>query len=66
MTKSGKNYPRNVTKTPLCVHLFPGKHSIDEVRTPAGKTVYLLNLPYFLAGKIQEYVRWLMKEKGAM
>lgn len=64
--KIRQKLPPNVTKTPFCVHLYAGQHSIDEVRTTAGRTIYLLNLPYFLAGKIKEYVRWLMEEKGAM
>lgn len=49
---------------PFAVRLYAGKLNIDEVKTPAGKAVYLLNLPYFLAGKVKKYVQWLMEEKG--
>jgi len=45
------------------VRLYAGQLTINEVKTPAGKTVYLLNLPYFLAGKIKEYIQWLMEER---
>jgi hypothetical protein len=45
------------------VRLYAGKLKIDEVQTPGGKTIYLLNLPYFFAGKMKDYVSWLMQGK---
>jgi predicted AAA+ superfamily ATPase len=45
------------------VRLNAGKLQIDEIQTPGGKRVYLLNLPYFSAGKIKDYVEWLIQEK---
>jgi hypothetical protein len=30
---------------------------------PEGKPYTLLNLPYFLAGKIYDYIEWLIEEK---
>jgi predicted AAA+ superfamily ATPase len=50
----------------FAVRLYTGNLSVNEVETPGKKKIYLLNLPYFLAGKIKEYVRWLIEEKGAM
>ena len=34
---------------------------IDTLQTPAGKVFQLMNLPYFLAGNIKEYVGWMME-----
>ena len=45
------------------VRLYAGPLKIDTIQTPAGKIFQLLNLPYFLAGKIKSYVEWMMEEK---
>jgi predicted AAA+ superfamily ATPase len=47
---------------PFAVRLYAGALKIDSIKTPLGKTFHLLNLPYFLAGKIKEYVEWMMGE----
>jgi hypothetical protein len=31
--------------------------------TPQGKKIRLLSLPYFLAGRVEKYVVWLMEKK---
>lgn len=38
------------------VRLYAGEYGITEAVTPDGKNYKLLNLPYFLAGKIYEYI----------
>jgi predicted AAA+ superfamily ATPase len=45
------------------IRLYAGKMSIDEIKTLTNKKVYLLNLPYFLAGRLEDYAKWLMKTK---
>lgn len=54
----------DVLAHPFAIRLYAGKLKIDEIETPAGKIIHLLNLPYFFAGKINEYATWLIKEKG--
>jgi hypothetical protein len=35
-----------------------------QTKTPEGKPyTLLLSLPYFLAGKIYDYIEWLIEEK---
>jgi len=34
-----------------------------QTKTPEGKPYTLLSLPYFLAGKINDYIEWLIEEK---
>jgi uncharacterized protein len=45
------------------IRLYAGKIKLDEVTSPGGKKVIFLNLPYFLAGKLEEYALWLMEQK---
>jgi len=45
---------------PYAVRLYGGPLDIVETQTPAGKKYKLLNLPYFLAGKLKEYVAWFV------
>lgn len=47
---------------PFAVRLYAGPMKIDTIQTPAGKIVQLLNLPYFLAGKIKAYSEWMMEK----
>lgn len=46
---------------PYAIRLYAGKMSVDEVTTPGGKAFKLLNLPYFLAGRLNDYVMWAMR-----
>jgi predicted AAA+ superfamily ATPase len=46
---------------PFAIRLYAGKIAIDEIKTPLGKKIYLLNLPYFLAGRLEDYAKWLME-----
>ncbi len=43
---------------PLAVRLYRGPLEITEAATIQGKKFKLLNLPYFLAGKIGDYISW--------
>ncbi|NIA30840.1 MAG: hypothetical protein GWP06_13120 [Actinobacteria bacterium] len=47
---------------PYAVRMYKGKLEIVENSTPAGKPYKLLNLPYFLSGKIKEYIEWFMTD----
>jgi hypothetical protein len=42
------------------VRLYEGAFAITESRTPEGKPYKLLNLPYFLAGRIHDYLELLI------
>ena len=46
---------------PYAVRLYGGPLDIIEAQTPSGRTYTLLNLPYFLAGKLKEYVAWFVE-----
>lgn len=47
--------------TDFAVRFYAGMISLEKHKTIAGKTYQLLNLPYFLAGKLEEYVRYFKK-----
>ncbi len=44
------------------VRLYGGDLKIDHLLTPNQKPFYLLNLPYYLAGRIENYLTWLMQQ----
>jgi len=48
------------TNHPFAIRLWSGPLEKARIATPGGKTCTLLNLPYFLAGKIHEYASWLL------
>lgn len=50
-----------MNESPLnyAIRFYAGKFSLDKVKTQEGKDFYLLNLPYFLASKLEEYITWL-------
>lgn len=41
------------------VRLYAGPLDLQQATTPAGTPFHLLNLPYFLASKLHEYVDWM-------
>jgi uncharacterized protein len=45
--------------TNLAVRIYGGKLSIDDLLTQNGKDFRLLNLPYYLTGKMESYLEWL-------
>jgi len=43
----------------MAVRLYGGNLKVDMVKTLQGKEYRLLNMPYYLVGKIGEYLRWM-------
>lgn len=43
------------------LRLYADKLQLSDVSTSSGKSYKLLNLPYFLAGKIHEYIQWFIE-----
>ncbi len=48
----------------IAVRMYAGPLEIQRLSTPDGKTFQLLNMPYFLASVIHDYLDWMMKEVG--
>jgi hypothetical protein len=46
---------------PYAVRLYAGPLQETKSSTPGGKSYKLLNLPYFLAGKINDYLQWFIE-----
>lgn len=42
----------------IAVRFYGGEILISTISTPAGKTVHLLNLPYYLVSQIERYLEW--------
>jgi len=49
------------TNHPYAVRLLSNTISVEKVITPEGKPYTLLNMPYYLATRIPQYVKWLVK-----
>lgn len=47
--------------TDFAVRFYAGKVNLETHKTIAGKTFNLLSLPYFLAGKLEGYVKYFKK-----
>ena len=43
----------------LAVRLYAGPLAVQQAATPTGTAFALLNLPYFLASKLHEYLDWM-------
>jgi len=43
------------------VRLYAGKLSVEDVETLEGKPYKLLNLPYFMASRLEEYLDWFVR-----
>lgn len=48
----------------FAIRFYAGSRQLDKLRTGTGKPFYLLNLPYFLASRIETYIDWLIHEIG--
>jgi predicted AAA+ superfamily ATPase len=46
------------------IRFYSGKVQIDNIHTINKKHFHLLNLPYFLAGEIERYLDWFMRQVG--
>jgi predicted AAA+ superfamily ATPase len=49
------------SKAGFAVRFYAGKISMEEHKTIAGKRFKLLSLPYFLGGKLEEYIKYFKK-----
>jgi hypothetical protein len=49
------------TEHPFAVRLYRGPLGVADAATIQGKNFKLLNLPYFLAGKISDYISWFVE-----
>lgn len=45
---------------PYAIRLLANQFLVEEVKTLSGKPFYLMNLPYFLGGKLPEYIDWFV------
>jgi uncharacterized protein len=45
----------------FAIRFYAGNRQLDKLSTQTGKRFYLLSLPYFLVGKIEDYLNWLME-----
>ncbi len=48
----------------IAVRLYAGALAVQACKTPGGTPYRLLNLPYFLAAKIPEYLDWIEAPRG--
>lgn len=46
----------------MAVRFYAGEISITQASTPSGKKYNLLNLPYYLVSKIDNYLNWFQKK----
>lgn len=46
----------------FAVRLYAGSVEKTKTSTPDGKPYTLLSLPYFLAGKLHDYIDWLIRD----
>jgi predicted AAA+ superfamily ATPase len=56
-------YLMDLLPHPYALRLYAGPLLLQEATTPQGKKIRLLSLPYFLAGRVEKYVVWLMEKK---
>ena len=47
---------------PYAVRLYSGKLELMETQTIEGRRYWLLNLPYFLAGRLNDYIDWMVEQ----
>lgn len=50
------------TNHPYSVRMYAGEFSIDKLTTPAGKKYFLMNLPYYLSTKIEDYLKYFIEK----
>ena len=49
------------SKHHFAIRLFAGEYSVEQATTPNGTPYHLMNLPYFLATKIPQYIEFFIK-----
>jgi hypothetical protein len=64
--KSGKlrslNEFMETANHPYAIRVYSEKLSISKSKTRTGKDFWLLNLPFYLIHKIDDYCKWLVQE----
>lgn len=51
----------NRSNHPYAVRIYGGEFSIQEQTTPEGKDYFLMNLPYYLGTKINDYISYFLE-----
>lgn len=46
----------------MAIRFYAGPLQLNQSMTPAGKKYYLLNLPYYLASQLDQYLAWLASQ----
>jgi predicted AAA+ superfamily ATPase len=52
------------TNHPYAIRMFANEFIVENVRTPAGKSYILMNLPYYLTTRLPMYVNYLIENYG--
>ena len=52
-------------KHPYAIRLYAGKFEIVKTKTPGGKPYLLMNMPYYLATKVPEYLEYFIENYKA-
>lgn len=52
-------------ESPFAIRFNANKMRIDDVTATSGKPYKLLNLPYFLGSRVDEYADWMLEEIGS-
>jgi len=50
----------------FAIRLYSAELKFQRTKTPDGKEFILLNLPYFLAFKILDYIKWIIKNHSSL
>lgn len=48
----------------FAVRVYSGKLSVEKAKTIRGKEFYLLNLPFYLLPKLNEYLQWFVNQEN--
>lgn len=51
----------NMSNHPYAVRMYGGNFEIQKTKTPEGKSYVLMNLPYFLATKLEDYLLYFLE-----
>jgi uncharacterized protein len=50
----------DISQHSFAVRIYSGKLSIDKEKTIKGKSYYMLNLPFYLIGELENYLNWFI------
>ncbi|MCB0735904.1 MAG: ATP-binding protein [Bacteroidetes bacterium] len=50
----------DISESEVAIRVLQNKLSLEEVKTPSGTNYKLLNLPYYLSGRLEQYGEWLL------